>query len=213
MNIVFFDYDDSLLPTTFLFQHGYKLDKNNQFPPISDELKPKLQSLEKVILEFLSNLVKTKCQICIVTNSEQGWLSLSAAHFLPGLLTFLQEHSINIIYAKDEHSYHFTNPEDVSKWKQLSFENEIKSLILKNLTSKTNTIGNVISFGDSLNDRTSIQDATQKYNGVLFCKSIKFHEQADVLQLENQIILIQKNFDLIFKHKADLDLKMTVVTS
>ena len=85
---IIFDWDDTILCTSFLAPHQ-ELIYNSQikFPT---SLQIKLGELDKVASEILKKS-KLLGKTYIVTNAAEGWVELSAKRFLPKVLKELEK--------------------------------------------------------------------------------------------------------------------------
>ena len=74
-SVVFFDWDDTLLPSSFLSAEGYRLD--SPFNETHKKVWTPLKELEKTVISVLSLAMKS-AKVFIVTNAENGWVQLSS---------------------------------------------------------------------------------------------------------------------------------------
>ena len=75
---ILIDYDDTLLPTTYLEENGIRIGSS----AAKDEIiKTKLHELDVQIVKFLENCYKWGNPI-ILTNAEKEWVLMSAKAFL-----------------------------------------------------------------------------------------------------------------------------------
>jgi hypothetical protein len=137
-----FDWDDTLLPTTYLQTKGYFGTKPQQ--PVSE--------LDQQYLQILALLIELLIQTCsawgsvqIVTNGQEGWVQDSTKQFYPQLLPLLEQ--IPVISARSR--YEKTYPNDPWQWKYQTF--------LDVLAAEPDM--HVIAFGDAPHDRTAMQSA------------------------------------------------------
>ena len=108
---IIFDWDDTILCTTFLAPHHHLIyDPNLKFPPT---LQKRLTELDDVAYDLLHK-AKTFGRVYIVTNAQEGWVELSANRFLPRVFQELQQ-DVTIISARTK--YQKLYPKDISKWK------------------------------------------------------------------------------------------------
>jgi len=85
-SIIIFDWDDTLLPRSFLSPGGYfncdiKLSKDDQ---------NKLLNIENEVFNLLNNAIN-KGDTYIITNAEKGWVELSANKFYPSINNILKK--------------------------------------------------------------------------------------------------------------------------
>jgi len=85
--VIFLDWDDTLLCSSYLSGQGYRLDSElESSSPIDRELK----ELESSVIGLL-RLAMTFGDVHVVTNAETGWVQLSAKKFLPGVVPVLDQ--------------------------------------------------------------------------------------------------------------------------
>jgi|LauGreDrversion4_2_1035121.scaffolds.fasta_scaffold16325_3 hypothetical protein len=197
--LLIFDYDDTLFPTSFLAQKGYKLDG----PDASPEIQAILDEYSTVVEETLID-ARQHGRVVIVTNAESGWVTLTAQKFMPRLGSILS--SFPSISARSTYEpLGISNP---FEWKLKAFERVIYEHHHA-LSSPDAAIGrmNVLSFGDSIHERDAAhQVCASLSSSPLFCKSIKFIERPDIAQLTKQHVLIRDNLSKVVAHEGTLDL-------
>ena len=94
-SIIILDWDDTLLPTSFLspggiFNLDIKLSKNDS---------EKLAKIEKEVSNLLNSAIE-KGEVFIITNADKGWVEFSASKFYPSIIGILSK--IKIISAREE---------------------------------------------------------------------------------------------------------------
>ena len=191
--LYFFDWDDTLLCTTYLIPI---LNSNNNKENIKI-IKKKLVNLD----ENVSNLLKYTLQkglVFIITNAGPGWVEYSSSAFLPLTAKILQ--NIKIISAKGLYSKNY--PGDPRQWKIKAFKYVIES---NNINKKL--ITNIISFGDSIIDLEAIETLKNIFCNA-YIKIIKFKENPHPIQLEKQIFIINSQIDYITNKLKNLTLKI-----
>jgi hypothetical protein len=198
--VVLFDYDDTLLASSFLAGKGYRLDSDTK----SAEVDAGLRELEQSVVSVLK--LALQCgHVHIVTNAETGWVQLSAQKFMPGLVPLLSK--VKIISARS--TYETTHPDAPVKWKYCAFQDTLTN-VFGGLETKT--AKNVISFGDSHVEREAVRAVTRGVPNVK-TKSVKFAERPSMEQLRRQIELVTNCFNYIYQHDGDLDLQLTVTVN
>jgi hypothetical protein len=194
--VIIFDWDDTLLASSFLHTRGYRLDTN--MPP-NEEVDSNLKLLEASIVSVITLALKYG-EVNIITNAETGWVQLSAQKFLPGVVPLLSK--VTVISARS--TYEAQHPDAPLKWKFHAFQDRLSPLF-----SETKTNKHVISFGDSHVEREAVRAVTR---GVVNTrtKSVKFAERPSMEQLRRQIELVTSCFQYIYTHDGDLDLMLTI---
>ena len=81
-SLIIFDWDNTLLPTSFLTPHGvYDLN-------LSEKDKEKLAKIEFNVLRLLSIAIE-KGNVYIITNAGPGWMEYSAERYYPSIVKLL----------------------------------------------------------------------------------------------------------------------------
>lgn len=187
------DWDDTILPTTYLATHGLREDSEVIPAHFADELG----SYTEVVAETI-RAMRERGRVIIVTNAETGWIDMTCAKFMPDL-----QHALKDVEAVSARSMFeplgFQSP---SQWKEQMFEEKIKQYFAS-LQGKTK-IWNVLSMGDASHEREAIHKVSRT-TGCL-AKSLKFMERPDVLHLRQEHELIQSYLHQIVQHGEPLDL-------
>jgi len=105
-----FDWDDTLLPTTFIQQQGFP----NMNPDVLKHLEPIDDSSSK-ILEKAWNLG----EVFIVTNAFEGWIELSSGLYMPKTIQIIKEKRIKLLSARAKYERRY--PKDPHRWKKEAF--------------------------------------------------------------------------------------------
>ena len=194
--VIFVDWDDTLLCSSYLSGQGFRLDTDMRNPrgvAILEEIK----DLQACVVATLK-LALTQGEVIIITNAETGWVELSAQKFMPDVLPLLQY--IHIISARSTYEPVFGN--NPLKWKVFilceklslpvfqffllyqfhAFKDKLLPLFADATLKK-----NILSFGDSHVEREAVRAVTQGMPSTL-CKSIKFAERPSIEQLQRQLV-------------------------
>jgi hypothetical protein len=195
-NIIVFDWDDTLLASTFLSSKGLRLDTDRA---LLIDMEKSLQELEQGIITVLTTALQHG-DVHIITNAETGWVELSAAKFIPGVVPLLNR--VSIISARSTFEAQF--PGSPLRWKYYAFQEKLAPHL-----SESKKYKNIISFGDSHVEREAVRAVTRGYANTR-CKSIKFAERPTIDHLKRQLELVTNCFQYIFQHEGDLDLQLTI---
>jgi len=196
---IIFDWDDTLLASSFLSGKGYRLDSTIDKTP---EIDTQLKDLEQSVCTVL-NLALSYGNVHIITNAETGWVQLSAQKFIPGVVPLLNK--VKVISARSTFEGMF--PESPLKWKFYAFQEKLSKSFSEMKTEK-----NIISFGDSHVEREAVRAVTRGWPKTR-TKSVKFAERPSMEQLRRQIELVTNCFQYIHSHDGDLDLQLTVTVN
>lgn len=190
-SLILFDWDDTLLCTSFLTPNGvYREDLK-----LSDRDLEKLAKLEFSVLRLLTLAVE-KGDVYIITNAAPGWVEYSAEKYYPSLKAIIKK--INIVSARGEHEKEY--PGDSRMWKIQAFLN-----MQKNFDS--NLITNIICLGDSFIEMEAAQILAGKFSKA-FIKSVKFRESPKPEELNKQLTLVADQFLSIYSAIKNLTIRV-----
>jgi hypothetical protein len=196
ITVIFVDWDDTLLCSSFLSGAGYRLDSVMEGTSTLDK---ELKDLEASVISLL-RLAMSFGDVHVVTNAETGWVQLSAKKFLPGVVPLLDR--VKVLSARSTYESMF--PDSPIKWKYCAFQ--------ERLNADSKSPKNVISFGDSHVEREAIRAVTRGLSNTK-TKSVKFAEKPSMEQLRRQLELVVNCFQYIHGHESDLDLQLTVTVN
>jgi len=200
--VIIFDWDDTLLASSYLSSKGYRLDGVVER---SVEVDLQLSELEQSVSNLI-NLALTFGRVHIITNAETGWVQLSAQKFIPGVVPLLSK--VKVLSARSTYENMF--PESPLKWKYYAFHENLSKPFESSEFSKLDR--NVISFGDSHVEREAVRAVTRGLPNTR-TKSVKFAERPSLEQLRREIELVINCLNYIIGHDGDLDLQLTVTVN
>lgn len=131
-SIIIFDWDDTLLCTSFLNSREDAMNITSQI------IKGQLKSLEEAVIRLLNKALSLG-NTFIITNAMKGWVEYSSNMWIPGIAQVLQR--ITVVSARAE--YEAKYPDNYHQWKVEAFMEMTK-------TFDTGTITNLICLGDSM---------------------------------------------------------------
>eukprot|EP00747_Dinoflagellata_sp_TGD_P164347 gnl/TRDRNA2_/TRDRNA2_184162_c0_seq1.p1 gnl/TRDRNA2_/TRDRNA2_184162_c0~~gnl/TRDRNA2_/TRDRNA2_184162_c0_seq1.p1 ORF type:complete len:257 (-),score=47.33 gnl/TRDRNA2_/TRDRNA2_184162_c0_seq1:58-828(-) len=193
--ILIFDWDDTVLPSTWVQEQGLRLDAGST---VSEEQRITLSESARSAIQLL-RVAKRHGVVVLVTNAEKGWIELSCQKFMPDLFPSLKD--VKIVSARSTYE-----PQGISSpfdWKYHAFHSEIQGFYGINELEQRRK--NCISFGDSAHEREALIRVTENMANC-YTKSLKFVERPDVQQLLKQHELIVGGFKSIVQHDGNLDL-------
>jgi len=192
-----FDWDDTVLPSSWVQGQGLRLDAESQ---VSEWQREQLAEVAQAAGETL-RIAKQLGTVVIVTNAERGWIELSCQKFMPTLYPSLE--SLKLLSARTTYeSPELASPLD---WKLCAFDAEIRQVFGAEVIVKPERRKNVLSFGDSVHEREALLRTTAKLPNCR-SKSLKFVERPDIGQICKQHSLVTSCFDHIVHHDGNLDL-------
>ena len=189
-NIFIFDWDDTIMCTTYITPNGFFTDKN--LKEFEKKKNPAVfEALENLIIDVLKYSINNG-DTYIITNAASGWVEFSARLFFPKVLPLLSK--IIIISARGWFEKEF--PKNSKMWKLSCFE-EIGKVQIKN------TVTNLIVLGDSLIEMEAAYTMAKSFQKC-FVKTIKLRDTPSPDQLIKQLKLLLTDFDNILKQQASM---------
>ena len=189
--LIIFDWDDTLLPTSFLTKGGTFYEDVQ----LSLSEQKKMGELENLVLELLNESIE-KGTVYIITNAGKGWVEYSTERFYPKIVPFLGK--IEVISARGEFENVF--PGNSRQWKIEAFLELKKTLNVQLVT-------NIICLGDSLFEMEAGRILASKFTEA-FIKTIKFRETPKLDELIKQLKLVCKQFSSIYSSVKNLTIRV-----
>jgi len=173
--LIFLDWDDTVLPTSFLASHQLGLESE-----VPMDLAIAFEEYTKVVSSTLAILRKFG-RVMIVTNAEAGWVELTCAKFLPDLVSEIAD--IQRVSARSEYEHRgFVGP---MQWKTEAFVAQMRNHFGDNDPA-------VLSIGDANHERVAAFHAAARMRADV--KSIKLIEKPDMATLKREHELLQQHF-------------------
>lgn len=192
--VVIFDWDDTLLSSSYLAQRGHKVDNTRLCN--HPELKKQMDDLSTSVIKMFEK--HAGCIIYIVTNAENGWVQLSASLFLPTVMEYILNHAIPIYSARSRYE-----PRGV-------IEGLWKFHMIREIISLHGSITQIIQYGDSYDER-GVVIQIGKERPLLKVKSIKFAPHSSPEELARQLSLLADCASYVRNYSGSLlDLALTV---
>ena len=195
-SLMIFDWDDTILPTSYLAKLGYKLDSPNPNPAVQQVLDEYSLLVNKTLSE-----ASRRGHVMIVTNAETGWIQLTVEKFLPKSVATVGRFE----HISARSMFEPTGILTPIAWKESAFKMVVQEY-LRATPAGNNRKCQVVSLGDSGHEREAILKVCQEYRNEVICKSLKFMERPDLDSLRKQHVLIQECLGEILTHKDHLDL-------
>ena len=189
--IIIFDWDDTLLPTSFLTKGGCFYEEME----LSSSDEKKILELQDLVLELLNNTIE-KGTVYIITNAGMDWVKYSSQRFYPKIIPILEK--IKIVSARGEYEKEF--PGNSRQWKIEAF------LMLQN-TVNLKLVTNIICLGDSLFEMEAGRILASRFTEA-FIKTIKFREAPKLDELIKQLKLVNKQFNSIYSSIKNLTIRV-----
>ena len=191
-NIFIFDWDDTLMCTSFVAPCGVL---NIEDMKQNDKLN--MKNLDQLVSALLIKSME-KGEVFIITNAAYGWVEFSSKKLYPLTHNILKK--IKIISARGmcEKKY----PGDYRQWKTYAFIETMKENKINLLKT-----ANIISFGDSIIEL----EASHKLKDIFadgYIKTIKFKENPQPMELIKELKIINTQFDIILSNNRNLSIKV-----
>jgi hypothetical protein len=192
-----FDWDDTLLPTTWIEKQGLRLDEGSV---TTKEQELELQHMAVLAKETLE-AAKAHGEVILVTNAERGWVELSCQKWMPALCDCLQD--VRVLSARS--TYEQQGVALPSEWKYLAFQQELARICEEPLVGSTTRRMNIISIGDSPHEREALIRVTEDMQDSCV-KAVKLMQKPEVQQLRQEHELIGGCIRDLVNHVGHLDL-------
>lgn len=217
VDIIFFDWDDTLLPTWFITDVVYP-----NAPECKNDAIPESNTFYELLAEHAktveSLLVRAAAlgQVVIVTLARRDWVLTSAERYLPGVnwKDFLEKLRIPVIYAR-EHLYRkhatFAQEEDGVNLFVLAKRNAMAKFMRRKRRKARGSRLNVLSVGDSIIEREALREVMWSFEGYQFepiCKTVKLMDEPPVRHLSSQLTLITSWIQRLTEHDDDFDISL-----
>jgi hypothetical protein len=196
-SLIILDWDDTLLPTTWLHAQGLLEDD----VALTVEQGLQLQALAGLVAATL-DAAQRRGVVCIVTNAEPGWVEDSCQAFMPSLLPRLQ--GVRIVSARGDHEKHGLYMPTM--WKCLAFEGVVRDFY----QSAGHDAGrhSLVSLGDSEYEMQALWWVSSGAEG--HAKTLKFACRPDLERLREQHELAVSIIDDLIDHDGSLDYEVGV---
>ncbi|ETW05456.1 hypothetical protein H310_03219 [Aphanomyces invadans] len=203
--VIFLDWDDTLLASTWVGKLGLRPKYVNEKPIIPDDVKSQLEELEDCVVELLESAVKYG-RVVIITAAETGWVELSASLFMPRCLPIISEH-IKVVSARS--TYEDLYPGSPKKWKIEAFQHEV--YYCDSVADNSSPPKHIISIGDGPTEREALINLKMSSSGrsPFHAKSLKLITYPNAIELKMEVRLLLDNLHTLCTHEEDMDLQIS----
>ena len=188
-SICIFDWDDTLLCTSYITNMGIK--------SITSCVASILRPLDEMVSKLLEKAAAAG-HVFIVTNAEEGWVQYSAKAFLPKTAAVIEEKNTTIISART--CYEGTYPGENRRWKREAFLSLVKQF-------EKDVVTNLICMGDSEIEIDAAHVMSKMFNKAI-TKTIKFKENPRPEDMVKQLSLVVEKFEQIFVSLKNSTIKL-----
>lgn len=206
-DIVFLDWDDTLLPTSCILRLNERECKQGENPITFLNLIEISICCDKVI-ELLKLIIDTNKTVFIVTNGSLEWISNSLQIHFRKLLKSNLISKINFISAHDRYVTKYPNESNAIYWKYFTMRDILNEINKKN----TVPIKNIISIGDSYLEQYAVRSLKhdKQYENT-FIKTIKFVDRPmEFNHLYEQLNKVIEIFQNVMNQLYDTDLHFII---
>lgn len=186
-SVIIFDWDDTLMYTSFLAQA-----QNRAIPPATKRHLLRIESASLKLLETALGLGHT----FIITNAQEGWVEESAACYMPTLAPILKR--VRIISARTSHEAEASG--DVALWKKLAFLELGRQLPPQPIT-------NLVSTGDSNFELEAAHLLGEQFARSLI-KTVKLQERPSPQELVKELELLLPKFQSIVEKASNMKIRL-----
>ena len=199
---IFFDWDDTLLCSSWLIDQG--LDLCDIEKTVTEDMLEKCKILSDSVAEILEE-AKRLGQVVIITNSTNGWVDISCRALMPDVMSVLSD--IPIVYAQSLYKHKSRIP---LMWKQYAVVEEM-GRSLKRATGKRR---NILSIGDGPAEQEAMRSLKYFYSfglsGSTVVKSVKMMEDIDVMFLIHELCTLLPILPRLVSQDEGLDLVLNL---
>lgn len=195
--VFIFDFDDTLIPSSWLNTQGFKLSKH--LYGITQDM---LDACGKVAQHSaaLINAAKEYGKVVIVTNATREWVFLASKTFMPSISDLIL--SLPIFSAADLYESRSKSP---TVWKKLTFQNDV----LRAVFPVQPAMRTVISIGDSEAERQALKYVQSLADPeTMLAKSVKFKDKPTPESLIQELIVTLEGLHMVATTPESLDLQI-----
>ena len=196
---IVFDWDDTLLPTSFIKGFAKGRMTEDVLKNIREEYESEWIEYDRFVSKFLK-LLSRQSDLYLITNAKLNWVKASSSILLPQTHKFLRkiEMKNRLISAKEQ--FFLARPFDEALIGKAT-KRDWKSYAFFNYLSKYKSI---ISFGDAEFERTALFSLPDLKNEMIK-KNIKLLKHPDMGELLDQLVFIYKQWKSIVKEGENVD--------
>ena len=198
--VIIFDWDDTLLPSSWLAANDLRLDSPAE---VSPEHRAELEAVEEHTVALLERAL-TLGDVHLVTNAETGWIELSSEKFMPRVARMLPRLTLVSARSKFEPLY----PNNPSQWKIEAFRETLRSALDLDALAGASEPVHILSFGDSHHERQALHVSTAELRNA-HVKSVKFVERPEMHVIRRELEILTGVLEYIISHPGDLDLMLS----
>jgi hypothetical protein len=193
---IFIDYDDTLLCSSWLASLGLLTTTT----PLPTSVAQQLAEVELAVLHLLNRALLLTSRVCLLTNSDEGWIEISSRQFLPQLYFRLKE--VEVLSARS--IYEDIYPNKTVWWKYFAMMDKLSPWLMDR-----NVYKNVVSIGDSSCEREAAQSLCRSKERTRI-STIKMVERPSVSELAHELQLVARSLGYVVEGVGNTDLILKV---
>lgn len=217
--VVFFDWDDTLCPSSVLAQKGFKKSfckerKWQGCEEINTELQGALNRHDRVACELL-RAAAVHGNVVIVTLAIQEWLEATIQQFLPALGSVIAELGVEVYYARNSLSKHRLRMavlDDLDLGIEMKKAAMIACLRKHKTKCGSNSTPNLISIGDSRDERHALIDVACCRLLTCVCKTVKLSAEPTIESLTAELERLGSYLVALVNFQEDVNLNLDHIT-
>eukprot|EP00419_Tripos_fusus_P001645 CAMPEP_0172685938 /NCGR_PEP_ID=MMETSP1074-20121228/20585_1 /TAXON_ID=2916 /ORGANISM="Ceratium fusus, Strain PA161109" /LENGTH=343 /DNA_ID=CAMNT_0013505169 /DNA_START=78 /DNA_END=1109 /DNA_ORIENTATION=- len=185
--ILIFDWDDTLVCTSFLEQY-----EGVPLPQAVMRRMSRVAGAVKKVLEMACRLG----QVFIITNAKEGWVEHSAALWIPEVIPLLKQ--ITVISARS--TYEACFPTEITQWKRQAF-------LALQCQMDQHALTNLIAVGDSVFEMDAAQAMGDRFARAVV-KTVKLRPRPSPQELLAELGLVLKQLERIMEAGHPLQIQI-----
>mmetsp|Transcript_90440 Transcript_90440/g.193933 ORF Transcript_90440/g.193933 Transcript_90440/m.193933 type:complete len:381 (+) Transcript_90440:168-1310(+) len=172
--LIFFDWDDTLFPTTDFFDRlGFTHEGFPDESRLDAKLRSSLKAWREALRLYLQEALKLSANCTIITNSKRPWVDLCIDNFIPEIKHFFGDGGITVVYASEQRKKRYSHH---SRHRSMTHEeHEDQQTMAKYRAMKEVAVAfysqypeqswkNILSIGDMQYERDAVKEVTFKRN-------------------------------------------------
>jgi len=211
--VILFDWDDTLLPTSFIsavlrpsflpgqLRHGIPTDSC-----FYEDMKRHAEAIEMIL-----RATRDIAHVAIVTLATRPWVESSSRIYLPGtdIPAVLRELGIPVYYAQEHllQAHEHLEEEGVDLFmiaKRNAFAKHLRKVHRENNVKVTH----VLSIGDSEAEQEAVKDVVWSCYEHATCLTVMLMEEPSIKVLSDQLQLMSKAVSRLITQQDDLDINV-----
>jgi hypothetical protein len=197
-SIVVLDYDDTLLPSSWLKSQSY----GDFTETPSTDMLAYCEMVAKSVAELI-NEAKNHAEVIIVTNASNGWVQESCKIYMPSIHELIC--SLKIVSA--QHIYRLLTP-STYLWKRYAFRDHVLEAFGRDFKEPVS----FLSIGDSDSEHLATLSLPDVISGNIKTKILRFMAMSDPETLIRQQALTKTYLKDMVMSPSCLDLYLKVIT-